>query len=145
LQWAADDLWAYEEMLDAAKRQEDPRRRERDLAAARRWYADQQAQSPLPEFRQPYPHLRNLWKGFWRHQGDRHTALGGMGGIIIGALPYASVSRWLRDHGYEQGSDRWESAEDLLYTLDAEYLRASHERLNEGSEPNRKDDESDDD
>ncbi len=132
-------------MLGEAEKQKDPRIRERDLAAARKWLADRQAHSPLPEFRQPYPHLRGLWKGFWRHQGDRHTSLGGMGGIIIGALPYASISRWLGDHGYEKGSDRWEYAEDLLFGMDQEYLRLSYERLNEGAEEEpTKDDDSDD-
>ncbi len=59
-----------------------------------------------------------------------------MGGVIVGALPYRAVSRWLRDNGYRPGSERWERAEQLLYALDRDYCKVENARLNStGSNP----------
>ncbi len=91
--------------------------------------------SPLPAFRQPYQVLYRLWRGFWRLDGDRMLAIGGMGGVIVGGLPYRSVAEWLRCNGYAPDTDAWDRAEHLLYALDREYVKFRRAELDSSSKP----------
>jgi len=71
--------------------------------------------------RQTAPYLIRMRQAFAALNGCRTVALG-FGAALTGEIWYPSLSQWLRDQGYQPGTEEWARAEALIQALDRAYV-----------------------
>lgn len=115
---------------------------ERDRAAgeAEEWLAARQRDSPLPVVRQTAPYLTRMRQGWAALHGCRTVALG-FGGAHTGEIWYPSLSQWLRDQGYQAGTEEWARAEALIQAIDRVYVAHVNRPREEEPKPPKPDEE----